>query len=508
MDESGVRVGCPAGEEVVVPIEVVDLYAPSPENRKSVTVFETVYADGRKPIPPFVVCPGIKIMENWIHDNLTEDESITTSPTGYTNDKVVMDYLDHLIEHTRASAIKPWKLLLLDGHITHEYSDFVIKANEHHIALHCFPSHLTHALQPLDVGIFRPWKHYHTRAIQNTVRSFDFKYTISSFFRDLTSIRDQTMKPHTIQNAFRNSGMWPISAKAGIDKMRQYAKGTKNLNKGKNRPSSPALPVNPISQVEYALNEFIERDPTTLSSLSRKRHMDTLKKARVQLSYAHLIQSEHQATQARLSEDQKRQTTARKSLHKGGAISVTDARKKKLDRDQKEMEDEIRKAETAITREVNKAKKELKARGVIARREERERKKAIQGYISRGELLPIGIEVEICDPEKNPTEAEQDTLLPNISLVEKLNSLRPPTISVLGQRETVEPEEIDDEEEGEIDVVTEVVDEGPDEVLGDWEDSDSELESDEVESIADSTDVESRSSMDSIARNADFIAFD
>ena len=46
MDESGVRVGCPAGEEVVVPINVTDLYAPSPENRKSVTVFETIHADG------------------------------------------------------------------------------------------------------------------------------------------------------------------------------------------------------------------------------------------------------------------------------------------------------------------------------------------------------------------------------------------------------------------------------------------------------------------------------
>ena len=80
-----------------------------------------------------------------------------------------MDYLDHLIYHTKASDTKHWKLLLLDGHITHEYPDFVIKAHEHHIALHVFSSHLTHALQPLDVGIFRPWKHYHSLAIQNAV---------------------------------------------------------------------------------------------------------------------------------------------------------------------------------------------------------------------------------------------------------------------------------------------------------------------------------------------------
>lgn len=146
MDESSARVRCPAGEEVVVSIDVVDLYAPSPENRKSVIIFETIYANGQTPIPPFIVCPGVKIMENWIHNNLTGDESITTFPTGYINDGVVMDYLNHLILHTKAFPSKPWKLLLLDGHITHEYPNFVIKANEHHIALHCFPSHLTHAL--------------------------------------------------------------------------------------------------------------------------------------------------------------------------------------------------------------------------------------------------------------------------------------------------------------------------------------------------------------------------
>lgn len=217
MDESGVRVGCPNGEEVVVPNEVVDLYTASPENKKSITIFETIYADGyKKPIPPLVVCPGVKVMDNWIHDYLTGDEAITTSPTGYTNDKVVMDYLDHLILHTKASPTKHWILFFLDGHLTHEYPDFVIKAAEHHIALHVFLSHLTHTLQPLDVGVFRPWKHYHNKAIQNAIRSFDFEYTVSSFFRDLSSIRKETMKPHTIINFFLHSEMWPVDAKAGI----------------------------------------------------------------------------------------------------------------------------------------------------------------------------------------------------------------------------------------------------------------------------------------------------
>lgn len=42
-DESGARIGCPSGEEVVVPTNVKELYTPSPENRKSVTIIEAIY---------------------------------------------------------------------------------------------------------------------------------------------------------------------------------------------------------------------------------------------------------------------------------------------------------------------------------------------------------------------------------------------------------------------------------------------------------------------------------
>ena len=65
-----------------------------------------------------------------------------------------MEYLDHLIKHTRAFDKRPWKPFLFDSHITHEFSDSVVKAHEHNIALYVLFSHLTHALQPLDVDVF------------------------------------------------------------------------------------------------------------------------------------------------------------------------------------------------------------------------------------------------------------------------------------------------------------------------------------------------------------------
>jgi hypothetical protein len=48
---------------------------------------------------------------------------------------------------------------------------------------------------------------YYLLAIQNAIRSLDFKYIITSFFRDLTSIYKQIIKYYIIVNAFKDSRM-------------------------------------------------------------------------------------------------------------------------------------------------------------------------------------------------------------------------------------------------------------------------------------------------------------
>ena len=108
------------------------------------------------PLPPFIIAPGQKIMDNWFSEKLIGLEHIACTLTGYTNNEIVIQYLDHLIKHSKARQNKPWKILLLDSHKSHHYKPFQLKVVEYYIKLFYFPSHLTHILQPLDVGIFRP----------------------------------------------------------------------------------------------------------------------------------------------------------------------------------------------------------------------------------------------------------------------------------------------------------------------------------------------------------------
>jgi hypothetical protein len=63
MDEKGARVAVPAGEEVVVPIGIKEMYVGVLENRLSLTVVESISVDG-KSIPPLIIVPSILIMES------------------------------------------------------------------------------------------------------------------------------------------------------------------------------------------------------------------------------------------------------------------------------------------------------------------------------------------------------------------------------------------------------------------------------------------------------------
>ena len=165
--------------------------------------------------------------------------------------------------------------------------------------------------------------------------------------------------------------------------------------------------------------------------------------------------------------------------------------------------------EIAIQRQTNKAIKELNARGVLARKEEKIRKKTHADLLSRGEFLPIGIEIPIRDPEKNPTKEEQEALLPHISLIEKLNELRPPilparsTVLSPGLEAGVDIEGV----ECEVEIVTEAGKE-PAWVDKDWESSSQSAKLDVIQSMVDSSDAASCLSVDSIAQNADFVGFD
>jgi hypothetical protein len=110
MDERGARVCMPTGEEIIVPIGIKEMYTGIPENRLSVTVVEYISVNG-KAIPPLIIIKGVMIMANWFTENITRDELITVSESGYTNEGICLLWLDHFIKYNNCGPDQPWHLV-------------------------------------------------------------------------------------------------------------------------------------------------------------------------------------------------------------------------------------------------------------------------------------------------------------------------------------------------------------------------------------------------------------
>ena len=94
-----------------------------------------------------------------------------------------------------------------------ENYEFVKYAIENNIHLICLPSHSTHVLQPLDVGIFGPLTSYYKHELEDRVRQQGPYGTIKKcdVFPMLQRARMKTFQPETIRSAWRACGLIPFN---------------------------------------------------------------------------------------------------------------------------------------------------------------------------------------------------------------------------------------------------------------------------------------------------------
>jgi hypothetical protein len=74
---------------------------------------------------------------------------------------------DNFDKYTRVAAGGRWRLLLVDGHVSHVSWQFFDYALKNWIQPVCLPAKSTHILQPLDVGLFSPLQKYYTNTLDN-----------------------------------------------------------------------------------------------------------------------------------------------------------------------------------------------------------------------------------------------------------------------------------------------------------------------------------------------------
>jgi hypothetical protein len=213
VDEMGIRVGVGRGKWVVVPAAIphskhFNTIATLGETEHC-TLVEAISAAGRV-IEPLIVIQGKIIQHRWF-ENLPHNYLVGVSESAYVNDLLCFQWIQHFNRLTKPSRSSDWRLLLLDGYESHLTLEFIKYCDFNRIEVLQIPPHSTHFMQPLDVGVFQVWKHWHSEIIDSLIRQGVGVFDRQAFLTCIEEIRVLTFKEDTIRSAWRKTGYLPYN---------------------------------------------------------------------------------------------------------------------------------------------------------------------------------------------------------------------------------------------------------------------------------------------------------
>lgn len=212
MDETGFRIGIGKSAAIVITRRTKSHYFGIPQNRESATAIEAISAAGEA-IPAFLILSAVSHSARWYDpiNNLKPNTRVAVADTGYSNDQISYGWLQHYEEHSRCLQVGAKRLLLLNGHGSHHTREFIKFCDDHGIIPFGLPPNLTHLLQPLDVVVFQPYKHYHGMAVERLVRDGIAHIAKINFVAEIEGIRAEALKRSTIISAFKKTGISPFN---------------------------------------------------------------------------------------------------------------------------------------------------------------------------------------------------------------------------------------------------------------------------------------------------------
>jgi hypothetical protein len=413
MDETNVRLACLVGQEVVVPIEITEVYEETPENRRSLTCMETLCADGST-IHPMVIISGKQHMESWWGLRQPDEgaETYALSETGFTNDQLTMKWFKHFLQQIgreiqlEDTTNLPWKMVLLDNHGSYLQEELILLASRHKIILWTYPSHATHLMQPCDVKYFNMWKHWQQMAIRKSMATLDVEYGIPHLIRDLPWIRDQTNKTDTIKHAFRDAGMWPAIFDIVKRNMAKFIKEAQpnQLDDGI-EPELPSIPQTYIEGVTE-IEQLNRRIPALLSSPTRQRYINVMDGVTTMLYQGDLSTTSLNVLRQKVENQKAAKVRSKKVIQVGGELTPAVALAKLKEKRIKEAELEAKKARKVIDAKLRALHSQLYKDGVAARKQQKANSKEVNELQKAKQPIPEALLIPIYDPSKDQAQLD------------------------------------------------------------------------------------------------------
>jgi hypothetical protein len=262
------------------------------------------------------------------------------------NDELMLEWIAHFEKHSQRSQRGTWRLLLLDGYGSHHTLEFIRYCDEHRIIPFGLPSHSTHFLQPLDVVVFQPYKHYHAEAVDRAARLGCDDYNKLEFFNDFEYFRRQALSTGTIKAAFEKTGIWPFQPATVVDFVRSRIEALRQSNR---TPSPLLLNETATPRTMRTLKHHSDAilNDELLDPALKTRLLPLLRGAQIQaLEGAEAIDELKQSTVAAAA-SRARSLQKRSTLQRGGVLTAAHARSMVQNRADAEIEKQRRRVDRA-----------------------------------------------------------------------------------------------------------------------------------------------------------------
>jgi hypothetical protein len=229
-----------------------------------------------------VIFKGKLHQASWYQNGLPYDWRIETSENGWTNDKLGLIWLKEIFnKHTQSRTIGRYRLLILDGHGSHNGPEFDRFCTENSIIPLYMPPHSSHLLQPLDVSCFSPLKQAYRKEVEKKMGLGINHIDKDEFLTIYSRVRTEALNEKNIQSGFRATGLVPYDPEQVLSRLNTQMKtptppGTSHSSQAS---WATATPHN-IRQVELQtekIKKYLKRRTQSPPSPS-KRALDQLAK--------------------------------------------------------------------------------------------------------------------------------------------------------------------------------------------------------------------------------------
>ncbi|KAI1004552.1 hypothetical protein K3495_g3665 [Podosphaera aphanis] len=215
MDETGILEGRESNSLVLGSSECRSTLKKQPGSRAWTSIIECILANGTA-FPPLIIYKGINVQQQWFPLDMTSYDSwkFTAIENGWiTNTTAIVEWLKEVFLPLTAPVDPQEKrLLIVDGHGSHETTEFMFMCFQNNVKLLFLPSHTSHVLQSLDQSVFGPLKTAYRKQLGlvaewNAGTVIGKRNSITCY----SKARQVVLTSKNIISGWKWTGLWPVN---------------------------------------------------------------------------------------------------------------------------------------------------------------------------------------------------------------------------------------------------------------------------------------------------------